>query len=57
VQPETIHDFGGFDPALCRIQYSVRGHEVLARRTVELLTQSGYPAQAEAQRGWLGNRR
>lgn len=50
-QPETIHDFGGFDPALYRIQYPVRGHEALARRAVEQLTQAGWPAQADAQRG------
>ena len=50
-QPETIHDFGGFDPALYRIQYPVLGHEALARRTIELLTQAGWPAQADEQRG------
>ena len=49
--PETIHDFGGFDPALYRIQYPVRGHEALSRRTVDLLTEAGWPAQADAQRG------
>jgi 4,5-DOPA dioxygenase extradiol len=50
-QPETIHDFGGFDPALYRIQYPVRGHEALAQRTIEQLTRAGWPAQADARRG------
>lgn len=50
-RPETIHDFGGFDPALHRIRYPVRGHEVLARRTVEQLTHAGWLAQADARRG------
>ena len=50
-QPETIHDFGGFDPALYRLQYPVPGHEALARRTVEQLTRAGWSAQADAQRG------
>jgi 4,5-DOPA dioxygenase extradiol len=50
-QPETIHDFGGFEPALYRIQYPARGHEALARRTVERLTQAGWPAQADERRG------
>jgi 4,5-DOPA dioxygenase extradiol len=50
-QPETIHDFGGFDPALYRIQYPARGHETLAQLTVKQLTQAGWPAQADGRRG------
>ena len=50
-QPETIHDFGGFDPALYRIHYPVRGHAALAGRTIECLAQAGWPAQADPQRG------
>ena len=50
-EPETIHDFGGFDPALYRLQYPVRGHEALAKRTIEQLNRAGWPAQADARRG------
>jgi 4,5-DOPA dioxygenase extradiol len=50
-QPQTLHDFGGFDPALYRIQYPVRGHEQLAQRTIDQLTQAGWPAQADGCRG------
>jgi 4,5-DOPA dioxygenase extradiol len=51
MQPETLHDFGGFDPALYRLGYPARGHEALARRTLECLAQAGWPAQADGQRG------
>jgi 4,5-DOPA dioxygenase extradiol len=50
-QPMTIHDFGGFDPALYQLSYPARGHAVLAQRTVERLNEAGWPAQADAQRG------
>lgn len=51
VQPETVHDFGGFDPALYRLAYPARGHPALARRTVERLVQAGWPAEADERRG------
>ena len=50
-QPETIHDFGGFDPALYRIRYPAHGHAVLAQRTIERLNIAGWSAQADEQRG------
>jgi 4,5-DOPA dioxygenase extradiol len=50
-QPETIHDFGGFDPALYQLSYPVPGHTALAGRTIELLAQAGWSAQADPQRG------
>jgi len=51
VQPATIHDFGGFDPALYRMNYPARGHADLAQRAVQYLTDAGWQAQPDAQRG------
>lgn len=50
-RPQTIHDFGGFDPALYEIAYPVDGHPVLARRAVELLTSAGWSPQSDERRG------
>jgi 4,5-DOPA dioxygenase extradiol len=49
--PATIHDFGGFDPALYQIGYPARGHTELALRAVEHLRRAGWPAQPEARPG------
>ncbi|HOA95152.1 MAG TPA: class III extradiol ring-cleavage dioxygenase [Quisquiliibacterium sp.] len=49
--PATIHDFGGFDPALYQIGYPAPGHAELAQRTVEHLSTAGWPAQGDAHRG------
>lgn len=50
-EPDTIHDFGGFDPALYRLTYPAPGHTVLAQRTVEILNAAGWSAQGDARRG------
>lgn len=50
-RPSTIHDFGGFDPELYRLDYPAVGHPALARRTLEALVNAGWPARADEQRG------
>ncbi|MFO1378101.1 MAG: class III extradiol ring-cleavage dioxygenase [Steroidobacteraceae bacterium] len=51
MQPETIHDFGGFDPALYQIGYPAHGHAALAQRTVARLNEAGWSVQADERRG------
>lgn len=51
VRPETIHDFGGFDPALYDIIYPANGQPEVAARALELLSQAGWPATANQHRG------
>lgn len=50
-QPQTIHDFGGFDPALYRIDYPAPGHPRLAHNVVETLNAAGWRAPADERRG------
>lgn len=50
-KPQTIHDFGGFDAALYRIDYPAPGHPALARKTLETLAAAGWPALADERRG------
>lgn len=51
LRPQTIHDFGGFAPELYRIQYPAPGDPVLAQRILALLTQAGWPAGIDPERG------
>lgn len=50
-RPETIHDFGGFDPILYTLQYPADGAPLAARRALELLQGAGLPASADHERG------
>lgn len=50
-RPQTIHDFGGFDPALYEIAYPVDGQPELARRALALLGAAGWAPQPDERRG------
>jgi 4,5-DOPA dioxygenase extradiol len=49
--PTTLHDFGGFDPALSEIVYPVAGHPERANRAIEVLRAAGWDAQADSNWG------
>jgi len=51
LRPQTIHDFGGFDPALYELQYPAPGAHLAAQRALELLQAAGLPATGDADRG------
>jgi 4,5-DOPA dioxygenase extradiol len=51
LRPETIHDFGGFPPALYQLQYPAPGQPALAQQALDLLIQAGWPATLEVNRG------
>ncbi len=50
-KPRTLHDFGGFDPALYRIDYPAPGHPRLAQKAVETLNAAGWSALPDERRG------
>jgi 4,5-DOPA dioxygenase extradiol len=50
-RPQTMHDFGGFDPALYEIAYPVDGHPELAQRALALLADAGWAPQPDDRRG------
>ena len=49
--PETIHDFGGFDPALYTMQYPAEGAHLAAQRALDLLQTAGLSATPNVDRG------
>lgn len=50
-QPETIHDFGGFAPALYQLGYPASGHPELAEQAARLLAEGGWPVSTDSRRG------
>ncbi len=50
-RPETIYDFGGFDPALREIVYAAPGAPDAARKVAALLAEAGFGPVAEEARG------
>lgn len=52
VNPTTIHDFGGFPPALYEMQYTAPGAPELSLRAAELLNQAGIECTTVPERGY-----
>ncbi len=49
--PDTIHDFGGFPPALYSLRYPARGEPALAADIARRLADAGFEATIDAGRG------
>ncbi len=50
-QPETIHDFGGFPPALFKIRYPAQGAPDIGARAAEILESAGFAVKRNPDRG------
>ena len=50
-RPETIHDFGGFDPRLYEMHYPATGCPEVAAQVVAAFQAAGLPVVQDAQRG------
>jgi 4,5-DOPA dioxygenase extradiol len=50
-KPSTLHDFGGFDPALYTLQYPAPGHPQLAGEAAKLVAAAGFAVNEDARRG------
>mgnify|MGYP003408412554 FL=1 len=50
--PSTIHDFGGFPPALCQMRYVAPGSPKLAERIQTMLDSADIPSRLDSQRGF-----
>lgn len=50
-KPPTVHDFGGFAPALYQLNYPANGHPALAAEAATLLANAGFTVGLDATRG------
>lgn len=51
LRPETIHDFGGFSPALYQLRYPVAGDRHFSVRAQKLLSAAGWSVSPDDERG------